>query len=271
MITHVRQLTGPSPPTRSASLSSAGPPARSVDQQHPGSIPFIGPRHPRRGTASRRAPANQSRPGLRSPGPRVDPVSTRRPDPPQRDTCLRRPPHAPCATMAAFEQTFRIYYRDTDATGVVFHPNYLAFAERGRRGPGGAGPPPRAAAPPRSCRQAPALPPPALGPRGGGPPRPRVAPPVKALTHEFGLHFLVHRARLDYLRPLRLDDIVTMRTGTHRLAPASCYIRHEFTHEGRLTTRADIDLVCVRASDGRPSRIPERWRAALLQLSYETT
>ena len=125
--------------------------------------------------------------------------------------------------MAAHEQTLRIYYQDTDATGVVFHPNYLAFAERA---------------------------------------------PVRALTDEFGLHFLVHRARLEYLRPLKLDDQVIMRTGTHRLATASCYIKHEFHCEGRLTTRADVDLVCVRESDGRPSRIPERWRQALIALTF---
>ena len=135
--------------------------------------------------------------------------------------------------MAAHEQTFRIYYRDTDATGVVFHPNYLAFAERGRVD---------------ALHSADA--------------------PVSALTDEFSLHFLVHRARLEYLRPLRLDDMVTMRTGTNRLATASCYIKHEFHCDGRLTTRAEVDLVCVRASDGRPSRIPERWRRALLELAY---
>jgi acyl-CoA thioester hydrolase len=135
--------------------------------------------------------------------------------------------------MAAHDQTLRIYYRDTDATGVVFHPNYLAFAERGRVD--------------------------ALH---------SVDAPVRALTDDFGLHFLVHRARLEYLRPLRLDDDVLMRTGTGRLATASCYIKHEFYCEGRLTTRAEVDLVCVRASDGRPSRIPERWRKALLELSF---
>ena len=135
--------------------------------------------------------------------------------------------------MAAHEQILRIYYQDTDATGVVFHPNYLAFAERGRVD--------------------------ALH---------SVDAPVRALTDEFGLHFLVHRARLEYLRPLKLDDQVIMRTGTHRLATASCYIKHEFHCDGRLTTRADVDLVCVRETDGRPSRIPDRWREALIALTF---
>jgi len=34
--------------------------------------------------------------------------------------------------MAAHEHKVRVYYEDTDAGGVVYYPNYLKFAERGR-------------------------------------------------------------------------------------------------------------------------------------------
>ena len=30
------------------------------------------------------------------------------------------------------EYTFRIYYKDTDASGIAYHANYLAYAERAR-------------------------------------------------------------------------------------------------------------------------------------------
>jgi acyl-CoA thioester hydrolase len=135
--------------------------------------------------------------------------------------------------MAAHEQHIRVYYADTDATGVMFHSNYLVFAERGRVD--------------------------ALHTAGA---------PVAELTAEHGLHFLVHRARLDYLRPLKLDDVVKMLTGTRKLLSASCHILQEFHHAGRLVTRVELDLVCVRASDGRPARIPTRWRDALTVLTF---
>ena len=34
--------------------------------------------------------------------------------------------------MSAHELPVRIYYEDTDAAGIVYHANYLKFAERGR-------------------------------------------------------------------------------------------------------------------------------------------
>ena len=33
---------------------------------------------------------------------------------------------------AAHELAVRVYYEDTDAAGIVYHSNYLKFAERGR-------------------------------------------------------------------------------------------------------------------------------------------
>lgn len=32
----------------------------------------------------------------------------------------------------SFQSTYRVYYEDTDAAGVVYHANYLKFAERAR-------------------------------------------------------------------------------------------------------------------------------------------
>lgn len=137
--------------------------------------------------------------------------------------------------MAAHEQSLRIYYQDTDATGVVFHGAYLAFAERGRVD--------------------------ALHAVGAS---------AKALTDAHGLAFLVRRAELQYVRPLRLDDVVAMRTATLQVRGASCRIRQDFLRDGALTTRVEVDLACVRAADGRPVRIPPRWASALEALADET-
>ena len=133
--------------------------------------------------------------------------------------------------MVAHTMTLRIHYQDTDATGIVYHGAYLDFAERGRV---------------EALRSAGA--------------------PAKALTDAHGLAFLVRRATLEYLRPLRLDDEVTLRTQALRLGGASCFIRQEFWRDDTLAVQAGIDLACVRIDGGRPARIPPRWRDALAEL-----
>lgn len=125
----------------------------------------------------------------------------------------------------------RIHYQDTDATGIVFHGAYLGFAERGRV---------------EALRS--------------------VGAPPKALTDAHGLAFLVRAARLRYLRPMRLDDEVTLRSGTIRRGGASCGIRQAFWRASEMTAWVEVDLACVRLDDGRPARIPARWCAALDEL-----
>ena len=130
--------------------------------------------------------------------------------------------------MSAHTLILRIHCQDTDATGIVYHGAYLDFAERGRV---------------EALRS--------------------VGAPPMALGHEHGLAFLVREARLRYLRPLRLDDAVALRSGTIRIGGASCGIRQEFWRADILAVRAEIDLACVRIDTGRPARIPQRWRSAL--------
>ena len=67
--------------------------------------------------------------------------------------------------------SFRVYYEDTDAGGVVYHANYLRYAERARTE--------------------------ALRDQGI---------PHADLVGQFGLMFMVHRAEIDYQRAARLDD-----------------------------------------------------------------
>ncbi len=89
----------------------------------------------------------------------------------------------------------RVYWEDTDAGGVVYHAQYLAFMERGGRpegggggrapargnrpGPQGVGGGGRGPAPPRGGGAGPPRPPPpprGAAPPPGGPPPPRPAP-----------------------------------------------------------------------------------------------
>ena len=122
----------------------------------------------------------------------------------------------------------RVYYEDTDAGGIVYHARYLAFGERART---------------EAMRE------------GGA--------AHDELSTLHGLIFVVRRAEMDYLRPARLDDLLVVTTQLMALGGASIQVRQDFTVRERPTGVLQVKLACVRQADGRPMRIPDRWRAAL--------
>ena len=132
--------------------------------------------------------------------------------------------------MTPHLHTIRVYYEDTDAGGVVYHARYLAFAERARI---------------EALRS--------------------LGVPHAELTEVHELFFVVRRAKMDYVRPARLDDLVDVTTGPWVMRGASVEVQQVFRVRGQEAARLLIELACVRASDGRPARIPARWRAALGQ------
>lgn len=130
--------------------------------------------------------------------------------------------------MTPYRLPVRVYFEDTDAGGIVYHARYLAFAERART---------------EAMR--------AMG----------VSHPQ--LMDEHGLFFVVHRAEMDYQRPARLDDLIEVVTGPWEASAAAVWVRHGFLVKGRQIGALRVRLACVRRDDGRPARIPERWRLAL--------
>ena len=133
--------------------------------------------------------------------------------------------------MTSHSLELRVYYEDTDAGGVVYHARYLAFAERART---------------EALR--------ALG------------VPHEALVRNEGLIFVVRRIKMDYLRPARLDDLLTVVTEPIEIGAATAALRQDFTVGGQAVAKMDVQLACVRGSDGRPVRIPARWRGALEEM-----
>ena len=133
--------------------------------------------------------------------------------------------------MTSHSLELRVYYEDTDAGGVVYHARYLAFAERART---------------EALR--------ALG------------VPHEALVRNEGLIFVVRRIKMDYLRPARLDDLLTVVTEPIEIGAATAALRQDFTVGGQAVASMDVQLACVRGSDGRPVRIPARWRVALEEM-----
>ncbi|QGY03870.1 tol-pal system-associated acyl-CoA thioesterase [Methylobacterium mesophilicum SR1.6/6] len=121
----------------------------------------------------------------------------------------------------------RVYYEDTDFSGFVYHASYLRFLERGRtellRG---------------------------------------LAGDQSDLHREAsGLVFVVRRMSLDYLRPARMDDLLTIVTRTTALRGASMQLAQEVRRGDAVLVAADVTVACVR--EGRAVRLPDTLRRCL--------
>jgi len=136
--------------------------------------------------------------------------------------------------QAAHSYALRVYYEDTDAGRVVYHATYLRFAERART---------------EALRD--------------------LGAPHAEMASQHGLMFMVRRVKVDYLAPARLDDSLLVVTETRSIRAASAVLRQSVTRGGRVLAVLDVELVCVRAADARPARIPPRWKQALARTCLE--
>ncbi|HET6521274.1 MAG TPA: YbgC/FadM family acyl-CoA thioesterase, partial [Geminicoccaceae bacterium] len=123
----------------------------------------------------------------------------------------------------------RVYYEDTDAAGIVYHANYLKFAERART---------------ELLRL--------------------LDLDHVGLGREDGGAFAVRRCTIDYLAPARLDDLLEVRTRLLRLGGATLDLSQRVCRGDDGAALAALELTLVRL-DGRlrPLRLPRRLRAAL--------
>jgi acyl-CoA thioester hydrolase len=122
----------------------------------------------------------------------------------------------------------RVYYEDTDAGGVVYHANYLRYAERART---------------EALRQA--------------------GIPHAELVTAHNLMFVVHRAEIDYMRPARIDDTVVVETRTMEVSGATVTLRQTMRGPDGVCADVRIKLACIQIGGHKPARIPQRWRAVL--------
>ncbi|MGQ0677070.1 MAG: tol-pal system-associated acyl-CoA thioesterase [Rhodospirillales bacterium] len=121
----------------------------------------------------------------------------------------------------------RVYYEDTDAGGVVYHANYLRFAERART---------------EMLRQA------------------GVA--QAALWNEQGLAFTVRRCEAEFLRPARLDDALEVHTRVLEARGARVAAEQVVKRAGDEIARLKLEIACVDRR-GRPARLPPKVGDAL--------
>jgi len=130
--------------------------------------------------------------------------------------------------------TLRVYYEDTDAGGVVYHANYLHYAERART---------------EALREA--------------------GIPHAEMVERCNLMFMVHRAEIDYVRPAMLDDLLVVETETISVGGASVVLRQVVQGPNGTCASLRIKLACVAIGSNRPARIPPRWRDAMAVMRVE--
>lgn len=123
----------------------------------------------------------------------------------------------------------RVYFADTDFSGVVYHGRYLEFFERGRSD---------------YLRLA----------------------GVHHTELEAGLHgekliWVVTRMEIDWRSPARIDDVLTIETRTLAISGARITMHQTIRRGEALLVEAKVQAA-ILGPDGRPRRFPREWMAA---------
>ena len=126
----------------------------------------------------------------------------------------------------------RVYYEDTDFSGVVYHASYLRFMERARS---------------EFLRLS--------GLRHQG-----------MLKAEEPLVWVVRRMSLDYRKPARVDDALLVRTQVREITGARLKLGQVVARADEALVSADVE-VCVITLEGTLRRIPDAIREKLQSLS----
>jgi acyl-CoA thioester hydrolase len=120
----------------------------------------------------------------------------------------------------------RVYFEDTDFSGIVYHARYLHFMERARSD--------------------------MLARAGIG----------QREVHERGEGvYAVTQMALKFRLPARFDDALLVTSTVEKLRGASVDIHQEISRGGELLLSADVTAAFV-SPEGRPRRQPKIWVAA---------
>ena len=125
----------------------------------------------------------------------------------------------------------RVYYEDTDFSGIVYHANYLRFMERGRT---------------NHLRM--------MGAE-------QHALFAEALTETPGFAFVVRSMHLDFMRPARMDDVLDVVTWPLEVKGASIVLGQEVRRDDVLLVKAQVRVAFI--CDGRAQPIPKALRALM--------
>ena len=113
----------------------------------------------------------------------------------------------------------RVYYEDTDFTGLVYHANYVRYFERGRSD--------------------------ALRLMGVG--------HAQLLDGDSPMAFVVTRMDIAFQAPARIDDALMVRTAYRDIKGPRLFITQVIERDGQVLCRAEVEAACIDLK-GRPRR-----------------
>ena len=122
----------------------------------------------------------------------------------------------------------RVYYQDTDAGGVVFHAQYLAFMERARTE--------------------------LLNEAGID---------LARMVERHGILVMVHHLEVKYHLPARLNELLTVSAEVVKMGRASFVFRQRVERGAELLVEADVTLALVDRKRMKPARMPPELEQAL--------
>jgi acyl-CoA thioester hydrolase len=115
----------------------------------------------------------------------------------------------------------RVYYEDTDAGGLVYHANYLKFAERART---------------EMLRE--------------------VKIEQLILKNDYNIQFIVKNLYIDFFKPAQLDDLLTIKSVILKVSLAKVIMEQLIYKKMILLAKIDVTLGSIN-TEGKPSRLPK--------------
>ncbi len=131
-----------------------------------------------------------------------------------------------------FTMRYRVYYEDTDASGVMYHARYLAFFERART---------------EFLRQA--------------------GFDQDQLMRAQNIAFTLSDVAVKYRAPARLDDELDVSVAVERLGAASLSFSQSLRCQDRLCATAQVRAGCVAMDTFKPTAMPGPLRQALEKIA----
>jgi acyl-CoA thioester hydrolase len=118
--------------------------------------------------------------------------------------------------------SYRIYYEDTDAGGVVYYANYLKFFERARTD---------------FLRE--------LGIN------------QSQLLQEQSVCFVVRKCEIEYISPAKLDDMILVDVEIVNVSATTITMNQKIHRDNKMLSSLKVEIVCVDSKIFKPRRISE--------------
>lgn len=124
-------------------------------------------------------------------------------------------------SILKYENNIRVYYEDTDSGGVVYHANYLKFAERSRT---------------EMLR--------------------KYKIEQNKLKNDYDIQFIVKNLFIEYYNSAKLDDLLNIKSLILKISSAKIIMEQSIYNKKKLIAKIDITLGSINGI-GKPSRLPK--------------